>query len=143
MSLSWMVRIICCCSLFLLITSRGCMCHKIYIITTVKTITSSDEHSYYYLLYINIATILLGNAKRVATLLSIGRRALRRILSHARSFLWWLNADDTCLYMPLSTKTRSAETPTRCCHRLFRDVETLIKRCHRILQRTIRGYYIR
>ena len=58
------------------------------------------------------------------------------------------NADGTCLYIPLSTKTRSAETrsaetPIKRCHRLFRGVATPIKRCHRILQRTIRGYYIR
>ena len=88
---------------------------------------------------INIATILLGNAKRVATLLSIGRRALRQTWSHPRSFLWWLNADGTCLYIPLSTKTRSAKTPVRRCHCLLHGVETLIKCCHRILQKNNKG----
>ena len=66
----------------------------------------------------------------------------------------WVDArDGTCLLLLLSTKTRSAETPTKRCHRLFRSVETPTKRCHRLfrsvetlsshLRRTIGGYYIR
>ena len=52
------------------------------------------------------------------------------------------NDDDTCPLIPLSTKTRSVETPIKCCHHPFCSVETSTKHCRCILQRTVGGYYI-